>query len=95
MLQLLSFGSNAINSTKEFRKAMRFYAENLCGFRHNEYDFKLISAFLTMALKFYIRLVTHSPVHINTQVIREIHHQSGRIECFDLGHVAVLIACTL
>ena len=73
---------------------MRYYAENLCGYRHYEYNFKHVSAFLTMALKFYIRLVALSPVHINRQVISEIHHESGRMECFDLGHVAVLIAST-
>ena len=45
-----------------------------------------------MALKFYIRLVTMSPLHISRQVVRETNHESGQIECFDLGHLAVLIA---
>lgn len=29
-----------IGSTKEFRKAQRYYGENLCGFSHPEYDYK-------------------------------------------------------
>lgn len=51
--------------------------------------------YLPMSLKFYIRLLTHSPFHINRQVIREIYHESGQVECFDLGHLAVLTASTL
>lgn len=45
-----------------------------------------------MALKFYIRLVAMSPLHINPQVVRATNHEQGQIECFDLGHLAVLIA---
>jgi len=45
-----------------------------------------------MALKFYIRLVAMSPLHISRQVVRETNHEFGQIECFDLGHLAVLIA---
>jgi len=45
-----------------------------------------------MALKFYIRLVMVSPLHISQQVVRETNHESGQIECFDLGHLAILIA---
>lgn len=48
-----------------------------------------------MALKFYVRLLILSPIHINRQVIKEINHESGRIECFDLGHIAVLISSIL
>lgn len=33
-----------------------------------------------------------SPLHINKQVIKETYHEEGQIECFDLGHLAVLIA---
>ncbi len=29
-----------VGSTKEFRKAQRYYGENLCGFSHPEYDYK-------------------------------------------------------
>ena len=58
-----------------------------------EYDFKNnVSAGLTMALKFYVRLVMMSPLHISRQVLRVTNHESGRIECFDLGHLAVLVA---
>lgn len=72
---------------------MIYYAENLCGYNHMEYDYKNnFSSYLTIALKFYIRLLMMSPAHITAQVIREIHHESGGTECFDLGHVAVLIA---
>ena len=45
-----------------------------------------------MALKFYVRLVMMSPIHISRQVLRATNHESGKIECFDLGHLAVLIA---
>jgi hypothetical protein len=45
-----------------------------------------------MALKFYIRLVMMSPLHISQQVVRATNHESGKIECFDLGHLAVLVA---
>jgi hypothetical protein len=72
---------------------VRFYAENLCGYTHHEYDFKNnVGSFLTMALKFYIRLVAMSPLHISGQVVRATNHESGQIECFDLGHLAVIIA---
>ncbi len=72
---------------------MRYYAENLCGFTHHEYQFKeKVGNNLTMPLKFYIRLVAMSPLHISRQVVRETNHESGVIECFDLGHLAVLIA---
>jgi hypothetical protein len=47
-----------------------------------------------MALKFYVRLLTLSPLHISPQVVRETNHESGQIECFDLGHLAILIAST-
>ncbi len=47
---------------------------------------------MTVALKFYIRLLMLSPLHISRRVIKEINHESGIIECFDMGHVAVLIA---
>lgn len=75
---------------------MRYYAENLCGFTHHEYDFKSnVGAYLTMALKFYIRLVAMSPLHINPQVVKATNHEKGEtMECFDLGHLAVLIAST-
>jgi hypothetical protein len=45
-----------------------------------------------MALKFYVRLVMLSPLHISRQVLNAANHESGKIECFDLGHLAVLIA---
>ena len=45
-----------------------------------------------MPLKFYIRLLTLSPVHINKQVLREIRHEEGQLNLFDMGHVAILIA---
>lgn len=48
-----------------------------------------------MALKFYIRLLAMSPLHISRQVVRATNHEKGDlIECFDLGHLAVLIAST-
>ncbi|MCB0371204.1 MAG: hypothetical protein KDD45_17755, partial [Bdellovibrionales bacterium] len=78
----VSFGSVNINQsrTKEFRKAVRYYAENLCGYTHLEYDFKNnVSEGLTMALKFYIRLVMMSPLHISRQVLRATNHESGKI----------------
>jgi hypothetical protein len=31
-------------------------------------------------------------MHISRQVIKETNHESGQIECFDLGHLAVLVA---
>jgi hypothetical protein len=31
-------------------------------------------------------------VLINEHTIREIHHESGQVECFDIGHIAVIIA---
>jgi hypothetical protein len=55
-----------------------------------------VGANLTMALKFYIRLVAMSPLHINPQVVRATNHEKGEMmECFDLGHLAVLIASTI
>ncbi len=45
-----------------------------------------------MPLKFYIRLLTLSPLHINRQVLREIRHEEGQLNLFDLGHVAILAA---
>lgn len=45
-----------------------------------------------MGLKFYIRLLALSPAHISAQVLRATHHESGMIELFDLGHLAVLVA---
>lgn len=48
-----------------------------------------------MALKFYVRLVAMSPLHINSQVVTATNHERGqKIECFDLGHLCVLIAST-
>jgi hypothetical protein len=47
---------------------------------------------LTMPVKFYIRLLMVSPLHITRQVLREIQHEGGQIECFDLGHIALLAA---
>jgi hypothetical protein len=35
-----------------------------------------------------------SPLHINKRVIEEIRHEGGQIECFDLGHIAILSAST-
>lgn len=49
---------------------------------------------LTMPVKFYIRLLMLSPLHINKQVLKEIQHEGGQIECFDLGHIAILAAST-
>ena len=45
-----------------------------------------------MPLKFYIRLLTLSPIHINKQVLKEIKHEEGQFNLFDLGHVAILVA---
>lgn len=74
---------------------MRYYSENLCGYRHHEYDFKEnVNTLLTIATKFYVRLLTLSPLHITPQVIREINHSHGQLECFDIGHIAILIAST-
>jgi hypothetical protein len=85
-----------VNHTKEFRKAVRYYSENLCGYTHHEYDYKAhVATLLPMSLKFYIRLLTLSPFHISKQVIKETNHESGQVECFDLGHLAILTASTL
>lgn len=74
---------------------MRYYSENLCGYTHHEYDYKNnVATQLPMGLKYYIRLLTHSPLHLNRQVIRETNHETGQVECFDLGHLAVLTAST-
>lgn len=43
-----------------------------------------------MPLKFYIRLLSIAPVYVNPQVIREINHESGWVECFDLMHLGIL-----
>ena len=47
---------------------------------------------LTMPLKYYIRLLMLSPLHMKRQVLDEINHESGDLELFDLGHTAILIA---
>ena len=49
-----------IGSTKEFRKAQRYYGENLCGFSHPEYDYKKFVSFL---LK--IRWITFFQCHLS------------------------------
>ncbi len=50
-----------------------------------------IVKYLTMPLKFYIRLLTLSPVHINKQVLREIRHEEDeKLNLFDMGHVAII-----
>jgi hypothetical protein len=72
---------------------MVYYAENLCGYKHIEYDYRHLNALLTIAMKFYIRLLMTSPAHITAQVVREISHEAERTECFDLGHTAILVAC--
>ena len=71
---------------------MVYYGENLCGYKHPEYDYKNINTLLTIALKFFIRLLTMSPIHMSAQTIREINHEEGQVECFDLGHTVILIA---
>lgn len=44
-----------------------------------EYDYKnKFNAFLTIPLRFYLRLLTTSPCLITGQVIREVNHESGR-----------------
>ena len=45
-----------------------------------------------MPFKFYIRLLVVSPLHINKQIIKEINHEKDRMQCFDLGHIALMIA---
>lgn len=45
-----------------------------------------------MPLKFQIRLLTYSPVHINKQVIDELRHDKSQIGCLDNGHTSILIA---
>lgn len=49
-----------------------------------------------MPLKYYIRLLTLAPVYIKQPVLNEINHKSGnsQIDCFDLCHLAVLVAET-
>jgi len=47
---------------------------------------------LPMPLKFYIRLLVLSPLHMKRQVLDEVNHEEGEVELFDLGHTAVLIA---
>jgi hypothetical protein len=72
---------------------VRYYGENLCGYTHHGYDYKNdLASVLTIPLKFYIRLLMLSPLHINKQVLKEIQHEGGQIECFDLGHIAILVA---
>ena len=39
-----------------------------------------------MPLKFFIRLIAVAPVYMKKQVITEINHEKGWIECFDLGN---------
>jgi hypothetical protein len=88
-----------VGSTKEFRRAQRYYAENLCGFKHPEYDYeklviielKKMNKILPMPFKFYIRLLALSPLHIKRQVLDEVNHEKGEVELFDLGHTAILI----
>lgn len=47
-----------------------------------------------MSLKFYVRLLSISPLYVNKQVLTEVNHERGKgwIECFDLGHLAILVA---
>lgn len=46
-----------------------------------------------MPFKFYIRLLTLSPLHIKKQVLTEIRHvEEGKTNLFDLGHVALITA---
>lgn len=47
-----------------------------------------------MPLKFYVRLLSISPLYINKQVLNEINHETGKgwIECFDLGHLAIMVS---
>lgn len=49
-----------------------------------------------MPLKFYVRLLSISPLYLNKQVLLEINHETGKgwIECFDLGHLAIMVAGT-
>lgn len=51
---------------------------------------------LTMPLKFYIRLLSLSPLYIKKQVLDEINHKKANTwrECFDLGHIAINVACS-
>ena len=66
-----------VGSTKEFRRAQRYYAENLCGFKHPEYDYERLviievnqmNKILPMSLKFYIRLLALSSLHMKRQVL--------------------------
>lgn len=47
-----------------------------------------------MPLKFYIRLLSICPVYINKQVLDGINHErEGWLECFDLGHLAIMVSC--
>ena len=46
----------------------------------------------SMSLRFYIRLLMMSPIHIKKQVIKDVEKKINRIECFDLGHIGVMIA---
>ncbi len=46
---------------------------------------------LPMSLKFYIRLLALSPLHMKRQVLDEVNHEQGEVELFDLGHTAILI----
>lgn len=55
-----------------------------------EYDYKAkVTTFLSMPLKFYIRLIMTSPAHIAQPVILEI---SNNNQDLDLGGIAILIA---
>ena len=47
---------------------------------------------LSLPLKFYIRLLILSPLHMKRQILDEINHEKGQLELFDLGHTAILIA---
>ncbi len=43
-----------IGSTKQFRKAQRYYGENLCGFSHPEYDYKkLVTFYVNLDEQYY------------------------------------------
>lgn len=74
------------------------YTERLLGYIRNENKKVQVrkNPELTMPLKFYIRLLTLSPCYIKKQVIDEINHESGNgwVQCFDLGHLAILVAET-
>lgn len=71
----------------------------LCGYHNECFDYKKnikLNADLTMPLKFYVRLLSISPLYINRQVLEEVGHKGKgeKWRCLELGQLAIIVAGT-